>query len=282
MSSLNNVQKIFSMIEVIFIGVGSAIPMKDGTNSSYLVRMGGELLLIDCGPAILQQLDAVGVSPKEITHIFFTHRHGDHALGFPMLMLWYAIHPSASVQIPVLIGSELTLDTLDQMMMMSYGPELSGVLDAAPRMIVPQDRAGETRIHPHIKLLTFPMKHSEYAPVLGVRIETRGERLGERIVAFTGDTGGNDNIRLLGQNADLLVHESGLSATIEPKFSDGDFGHSTAQSAGKNAKAANAKSLALVHIDQAYEGRVHSLIEEAQSEFDGKVSAPTSGVVFQV
>jgi ribonuclease Z len=90
-----------NMLEVIFLGVGSAIPMKAGTNSSYLVRMGGESLLIDCGPAILQQLDAVGVSPKEITHIFFTHRHGDHALGFPMLMLWYAIHPSASVQTPV-------------------------------------------------------------------------------------------------------------------------------------------------------------------------------------
>ena len=65
-------------VEVLFLGASAAIPGRGGSNAAYLVRLGSETLLIDCGPAILQQLDAVGVSPREISHIFFTHRHGDH------------------------------------------------------------------------------------------------------------------------------------------------------------------------------------------------------------
>ena len=59
------------------------------------------------------------------------------------------------------------------------------------------------------------------------------------------------------------------------------FGHSTAQIAGRNAQAANVKHLALIHIENTYEGQVPVLIEEAQREFGGKVSAPVAGVVYQ-
>ena len=61
----------------------------------YYADGAGNILLDCCIPAtdknfdpeiiqaliqvILQQLDAAGISPAEITHVFFTHRHGDHA-----------------------------------------------------------------------------------------------------------------------------------------------------------------------------------------------------------
>src|SRR3989304_5239949 len=79
LQSLRN--EVIKMIEVLFLGVGSAIPMPGQTNSSYILRPDDTCLLIDCGPAILQQLSAVGMSPASITHVYFTHRHGDHSLG---------------------------------------------------------------------------------------------------------------------------------------------------------------------------------------------------------
>ncbi len=279
-------------LEVIFLGVGSAIPMSGGTNASYLLRLGSETMLIDCGPAILQQLDAVGVSPREITHIFVTHRHGDHALGYPMLMLWYQLNPSASLQTPILIASEATFVGLDELLRAAYG-SLTSVAESAPRIVLPTDAPSEARIHPNIMLKTWPMKHSDFAPVLGLRLEIRDWRLSDpqspisnlqslpRIVlAFTGDTGPCQNIAPLAQNADLLVHDTDLSATIHPQHAEGAFGHSTAQIAGRNAKAANAKHLALVHIDNVYEGQVPVFIEEAQQEFAGRVSAPVAGAVY--
>jgi ribonuclease Z len=266
-------------LEVLFLGVGSAIPMRGGTNASYLLRLGSETLLIDCGPAILQQLDAVGVSPREISHIFVTHRHGDHALGYPMLMLWYQLNPSPSLQTPILIASEATFVGLDELLCAAYG-EFISVANSAPRIVLPTDAPGKAQIHPSIMLRTWPMTHSDFAPVLGLRIETRGPMLSERVLAFTGDTGPNDNIAILAQDADLLVHDTDLSATIHPQHAAGAFGHSTAQIAARNAKAANAKHLALVHIENVYEGQVQTFIEEARREFAGKVSAPVAGAVY--
>ena len=274
-------------IEVLFLGVGAALPMTGQTNTSYLVRLGSETLLIDCGPAILQQLDAVGVSPRDISHVFITHRHGDHALGYPMLMLWYELNPSPSVQTPVFIASEFTFSKLDELLAVAYG-HLTGVAESAPRMVLPNDTAGEVRIHPHIMLKTLPMKHSDFAPVLGLRIEMRdtrvppreGEPMPKIVLTFTGDTTPNENIVPLAQGANLLVHEAAYSARLNPEFKDGIYGHSTAQIAGQNATLAGAQQLALVHLDMRYEGQQTVFVEEAAQEFSGKVSVPVAGVVY--
>lgn len=264
------------MIEVIFLGVGAAIPMRNAANAAYLVRIGNERILIDCGPAILQQLDAAGISPAEITHVFFTHRHGDHALGYPMLMLWYELSQSQGVSTPIFIATEQTFSSLDVLWEACYG-HLTGVAEDAPRIVLPQNTQGSAQIHPAIMLRTWPMSHSEFAPVIGLRIETRNQ-FGQHIVAFTGDTSPNDNIIPLARAADLLVHEAAFSYALNPEFGDGAFGHSTAKFAGQNARAAGAKKLALVHIDAMYEGREHALLEEARAAFGGQVCLPIAGL----
>jgi ribonuclease Z len=268
------------MIEVIFLGVGAAVPMHNATNASYLVRIGNERILIDCGPAILQQLDAVNISPAEITHVFFTHRHGDHALGYPMLMLWYELNQNAGVSTPIFIATEQTFDSLDTLWGASYG-HLTGVAEDSPRIVLPQNGPGQARIHPAIMLRTWPMIHSEFAPVIGLRIETRNQ-FGNHAIAFTGDTSPNDNIMPLAKDADLLVHESAYCATLNPEYGDGIYGHSTARSAGRIAREAGAKKLALVHIDAKYDGQEHSLLSEALAEFDGPACVPIAGVCMTI
>jgi ribonuclease Z len=264
------------MIEVIFLGVGAAIPMRNTTNASYLVRIGNERILIDCGPAILQQLDAVNISPAEITHVFLTHRHGDHALGFPMLMLWYELNRNQGVSTPIFIATEQTFDSIDMLWSLAYG-HLTGVAEDAPRIVLPQDAPGSAQIHPAIMLRTWPMTHSGFAPVLGLRIETRNQ-FGQHVVAFTGDTSPNENILPLAHNADLLVHEAAFSFTLNPEFGDGTFGHSTAKSAGRNARDAGVKQLAIVHIDAMYEGKENVLLDEARAAFGGPACLPIAGL----
>lgn len=264
------------MIEVIFLGVGAAIPMRNTTNAAYLVRIGNERILIDCGPAILQQLDAVNISPAEITHVFLTHRHGDHALGFPMLMLWYELNRNQGVSTPIFIATEQTFDSVDMLWNLSYG-RVAGVAEDAPRIMLPQDEPGSAQIHPAIMLRTWPMTHSVFAPVIGVRIETRNQ-FGNHVVAFTGDTSPNHNILLLAKDADLLVHEAAYSFTLNPECVDGRYGHSTARAAGRHAREAGAKKLALVHIDAMYEGKEPVLLDEACAAFDGPTCLPIAGL----
>lgn len=262
------------MTEVLFIGVGSAIPIPGQTNSAFVLRTDECRVLVDCGPAILQQLAAVGMSPADITHIYITHRHGDHCLGYAMLMLWYVMYASETVRMPVIIASDITFKSLDVLMKSVFGGELAGKTDAAQRIVLPQTDSA-VQVTPTLHLRALPMRHHEFAPVLGARFEVNS-----KVIVFTGDTMPNENIITLARDADLLVHDSTYCATLNPEYAGGAFGHSTAQDAAKYAAQANALHLALVHIDSMYKDTIGSLIEEAQRVFPGRVSAPVAGTLY--
>jgi ribonuclease Z len=259
------------MVEVVFLGTGAAVPSKGETNASYLVKAGEVALLIDCGPAILQQLAMVDRTPGDITHIFITHRHGDHTLGYPLFLLWWLMHPPGPKPLPTTIASDVTWESLQALTAASYG-ELLDSLNAAPRVMLPARDSGSWRLNDTITLHACPLAHSEFAPVLGVRVQ-----IGDTVLAFTGDTGPCENIISLARDADLLVHDATFSESIETQYAGGAYGHCTAAIAGRNAAAARVKHLVLTHIAPQYHGKHAQLIEEASREFDGLVSIPEAG-----
>lgn len=263
------------MLDVLFLGVGAALPMPGQTNSAFLLRTGEATILIDCGPAILQQLAAVGVPPGDITHVYLTHRHGDHVLGFPMLMLWWSIAAPPGGCCPTLVASDITFKTLDLLMHGVYGLDIAQMTDTAERISLPFNGPSTRQLTARVTLHTVPMKHTNFAPDLGARFEVDG-----RAFAFTGDTSPTENIVTLARDADLLVHDSSYSATLNPEHAGGPYGHSTAQISARNAAGANARHLALVHIDAMYEGKQKVFLEEAQHEFNGRVSVPVAGTLF--
>ena len=64
-----------------------------------LVRIGGELLLVDCGfnaKQALKRMNRLGVGPGDISAILVTHEHSDHAGGVSALALTYNIPVHAS------------------------------------------------------------------------------------------------------------------------------------------------------------------------------------------
>ena len=269
-----------SAIELLFLGTGPAMGLNGRTTSCYLLRSHGRFILIDCGPSIIQQLHDTGVTPDAITDVCFTHAHADHALGYPMLMLWRLFKSSNGGQLPRIIGSETVLAALDGIMRHSLAGEAE-LARNAPRVALPTDEPASFLFDDAITLRTFPMAHSPGAPVLGLRFEIVSNPA-HKVIAFTGDTGPCDNVIPLARDADLLVHEATFSVRLKPEYSDGSFGHSTAQIAGRQAAAAHAKRLALVHLDVTEEGQESLYIDEAAAEYAGPVSAPIAGVQYAI
>ena len=278
------------VIRITFLGTGSALPSRGAANCAYLIHAGAAAILIDCGPAILQQLDAVGVSPGEITHVFVTHRHGDHALGYPMLMLWWALKLPPGRPFPTVIASATTFQSLDGLVEHSYGdPQLWARAQEIPRITLSADQPAETPLSDTITLRSAPMRHSDWAPVLGGRFEiTDGDTIGgegrsakARIVtlAFTGDTTPAEAVVGLAENADLLVHDAAISATLTPEFKMGAHGHSSAEAAAELAQRAGARHLALVHLEgeNVDAGFTSVYLAEASRAFRGAVSIPVAG-----
>ncbi len=264
------------MTEVIVLGSGSSVPMRGGTNSSYLVRAGDTVLLIDCGPAILQQLDAVGRTPGDVTHVYVTHRHGDHTLGYPMFLLWWISKGRRPETFPPTVAGRLTWASLNTLLQHTFG-EVARLAVAAPRVLFPDEEPSAVVLRPGLTLRTWPMQHSHFAPVSGVRLEVDG-----KVIAFTGDTAPCPNVVPLARDADLLFHEAAYCATLDPELTDGLHGHSTARGAGRGAADAGARRLALVHLSDRYDGRQTDLIAEAAREFSGEVTAPAGGAVYRL
>jgi ribonuclease Z len=256
-------------IEVCFLGVGAAVPAPGGTNCSYLVRAAGAVLLVDCGPAVLQQLAAAGVTPGDVTHLLVTHRHGDHILGYPMFLLWWATEGRGK-EPPTVVAGSTTWESLRALWDCVYG-EMPPPAVAA--VALPDAEPSCHALTEHITLRTWPLAHSSFAPVLGLRLE-----MGDRGLAFTGDTAACAGVVELARGADLLVHDAAVAATVAPARPSSRH-HCTARQAGEQAQAAQARGLALVHIGPEYEGREADLVEEARTAFTGRVFAPKGGDV---
>lgn len=260
------------MIRVTFLGVGAALAAPGQTNCAYLIEVGEARILFDCGPTILQQLASVRRTPGEVTHLFVSHSHGDHALGWPMFRLWWGLHKfdgDAPATLTTVVASEATWRHLRALWEHSFG-EIPAV--ELPAVELPTDRPHSHQLTPAVKVSTWQMVHSERFPVLGARFEAGG-----KVLAFTADTARCDRVVELARGADLLVHDSAHAVTVTPRKEGQSRFHCTAQDAGEYAAAAGAKRLALVHVSAEYEGRHEGLVAEARAKFGGEVFAPRAG-----
>lgn len=260
------------MIEVTFLGVGAALPSPGKTNSSYLIEAEGCCILFDCGPTVLQQLASVGRTPGEITHLFLSHAHGDHALGWPMFLLWWSLE-GRQRPAPIVLASTPSWVHLRALWEHSYSELPDPPFKAVE---LSSDPAARQDLSATVRLRTWPMIHSQRFPVLGARFEIR-----DKVLAFTADSARCDSILELGRDADLLVHDTRYAVTVPPERTFESRFHCSAQDAGEYAAITGAKNLALIHIGPEYEERHAELVAEARTRYAGHVFAPVPGEVFR-
>ncbi|MEE9198581.1 MAG: MBL fold metallo-hydrolase [Dehalococcoidia bacterium] len=75
------------MGRIIVLGAGTPTPTPTRFGSSYVVELGGEHIMVDCGPATTHKLVKAGLWPTQIDHLFFTHHHFDHDVDYPCFLL---------------------------------------------------------------------------------------------------------------------------------------------------------------------------------------------------
>jgi len=68
------------------LGVGDGWACADRNHASFLYRLGGISLLVDCGESVSGTFRATGLPCDSIDRIFISHLHCDHVGGFFMLM----------------------------------------------------------------------------------------------------------------------------------------------------------------------------------------------------
>lgn len=74
------------MIDLVFLGTGSAIPTPHRNLSGVALQRKGEIFLFDCGEGTQMQFRRAGLRPGKLRYVFISHFHGDHLFGLPGLL----------------------------------------------------------------------------------------------------------------------------------------------------------------------------------------------------
>jgi phosphoribosyl 1,2-cyclic phosphodiesterase len=167
-------------------------------------------LLVDAGlgaRTIVQRLQAIGISPSQLSGILVTHEHSDHVQGLPMLMRHYAL--------PV-IADPRTLEAIEEGIITRVWRTDTGKIISSNDLLVVSENAefstnslfvpfsvGSQRLFGDIEVTSFSTSHDAVASC-GYLLHAGGCR-----VCFVTDTGRvTPETHKAIRHADLLILEA--------------------------------------------------------------------------
>ncbi len=253
------------MTEIVFLGTSGAFTTTRRTNLAFIIERPGFRILVEVGPPIMYQLARSGYKATDIEHVFVSHLHGDHTLGFPML----ALNRIDTVNPLHIYAGKTTLRQLKHLWDVVY-PGLDALLANTEWHELAENRVERNEIAPGVILETQRVPHPPGAVTLGARWEFADGPS----IAFATDTIPNPATVEMARNCDLFIHEASFSAVLQPHFDPSIHFHSTARQAGEMARHAGARRLALVHLGPAVSDRPNILIDEARADSNLEVIVP--------
>ena len=272
-----------SKTRLILLGTGGGPrPRTNSYASSQVIIVDDHAYVIDCGDGVATQLTRARVPLATINNIFITHQHSDHNADYGNLMLlaWSA-------------GLKTRVDTwgpppLARMTRLFFEMNVVDIrirtVDEGRGPLIPLVHAHEivsgTTLfkNDHVTVRSALVDHGMLKPALAYRFDTR-----DRSIVISGDTVKSQSLIDLASGADVLVHEAMYLPGIESLLARVPNAkslkqhllrsHTTAEDAGKVAKAAGVKTLVLSHFVPADDPEISDSmwLDAARKNFDGEI-----------
>jgi ribonuclease BN (tRNA processing enzyme) len=182
-------------LELTFLGSGDAFTSSPGRYWSTFLANGR--YLFDAPPTVLPHLKRLGLSATDIEVVFISHFHGDHFMGLPFLFLEHVYLTERRNDL-FIVGPPGVERKIEEFARQCYADVTR---DAGYRRRYVEARPGTDQRANEVSFRAFPMNHvSGKLECFGYRA-----RLGEKTVAYTGDTMLCDEIFQLAEETDVLV-----------------------------------------------------------------------------
>jgi ribonuclease BN (tRNA processing enzyme) len=268
---------------LILLGTGGGPrPRTSRSAPAQVVVIGDAAYVVDCGDGVARQLVAAGVPLRNVRHVFITHHHSDHNADYGNLLLlaW-----TAGLRTRVDSWGPAPLVRMTQLFFEMNATDLDARVADEGRVALPP------LIHPHeltagglvmqddnVKVTCAVVHHPPMAPALAYRFDAA-----DRSIVISGDTAPSDALIALARDADVLVHEAlyvpavdrlvaGVPSAPELKRSILSH-HTSAEYAGRVARAARVRTLVLSHLVPADDPAVteQMWIDAARTQFSGRI-----------
>lgn len=295
-------------MRVIPLGTSSGKPTLKRNVSALAVAREGEWLLFDCGEGTQTQIARAGLNPSRLSAIFITHLHGDHFNGLSGLLSTMGLDRRArELTLVGPQGMREYLDTLERLKILFVNYPLKiKELNSTSELITVYDASDySVSSHPldhRIFAIGYRIQERERpgrfnlerAYSLGVpegplfgrlqsgnivrlddgRVVQPSDVLGPprqgKAVAYCTDTRPFAGSVVLARDADLLIHEATYTQELTEEAHE--YGHSTAEQAGRVARDSGARQLLITHFSTRYPDAT-PLLEEARSVFPNTIMA---------
>jgi ribonuclease BN (tRNA processing enzyme) len=180
-------------MKLAFLGTGSAFST-ERYNGAVVVD---DRLLLDAGAPLLPHMGRLGIDPGGIEALFLTHLHGDHILGLPPYLLHRVFLGAAGPL--VIVGPEGAEEHLESLFRISWHGEWPNFRERASIRYDEGRGAGEAA---GVSYEAIKVRHGD-TPARGYRL-----RLGERVLAYAGDTQATAELEDLVEGADVVITEA--------------------------------------------------------------------------
>lgn len=271
-------------MKLTLLGTGTPETYRRRASSSYLIDVGDDTLMFDCGGGAVSRVLDAGRDIKDLNYLFFSHLHSDHMMDFARLAhaLWDEGQESLAIFSPA------PLQNISDRYFSKNGPlafDLIARTKLGPSQEIWQERGGTlprpwpspniTEIEPGFTMQgadwtvrSVRVPHAQpFLNSMGYRVDAHGKS-----VVYSGDSGPCKGLTDLAKGADILIHMFfNLSQEARsPQWLKGSSGHieiaNTAQQAG-------VKTVILTHIRQQVDTpEIHyQIIKEMAEIYSGNV-----------
>ncbi|MCI6731808.1 MAG: MBL fold metallo-hydrolase [Lachnospiraceae bacterium] len=263
------------MEELYVIGTGNAMVTRC-YNTCYVLRKGEEFFLVDCGGGntIMKKLEDMQIPLAHIHHIFITHEHCDHTVGFIWLFR--------------LLASKMKTGKLTEPVFVYAHEELLPSLEIMCRMTIQKklcDLIGK-------QIFLIPLKNGDQKEILGQTVtffdieSTKAKQFGftttlsnGRKLSFTGDEPYHDCNYAYVKDSDWLFHEAFCLYEDREQFKPYEKHHSTVKDACELAERMHISNLVLWHTEDTTDisTRKERYLAEGKPYFSGNLFVPDDG-----
>lgn len=220
-------------MKLTILGSGTVVPSGTRNSAGYFVELPDAGVMMDCGAGTVHALARYGLPWEQMTHLFISHFHVDHAGELASLFSAFRYGMKSDRRQPLTIVGPEGLDRVMDGLKQAFGEKLFDTkFPSTLRMVRPGE---QIELGEGWTLSVFKTPHT--AESLAARIESRG-----KVLCYTGDTAYDDELARFFQNADVLISECSFR---EPREGSA---HLSISEAAQLASHAGASKLIVTHF----------------------------------
>lgn len=207
---------------IVLLGTGTPNADPDRSGTAIAIVVNDTPYLIDCGPGVVRRANAArqlgieALRPSNLKHLFITHLHSDHTVGYPDLIFTpWVLQRDEPLNVFGPVGTQNMTDHL----LAAYAEDIHIRIDGLEPANAKGYKVNVTEIRPgvvfrddNVTVKAFRVRHGSWKHAFGFRFETP-----DRVIVVSGDTSPTPELIENARGCDVLLHEVYSQAGFEKR-----------------------------------------------------------------